>query len=355
MENLEKIYQKAKESIEAALNQEELENLRIQFLGKKGLITSQSKTISSLPDAERKSFGAYVNEIRTYVTEQIERKSKIFQEKLLAIRLEQEKIDITIPARLENEGYIHQITHVIEEITSIFLAQGFEVEEGPEIEDDFHNFTALNISENHPARQMHDTFYLNSIDQSEKLLRTHTSSVQVRIMKEGGNPPFKFIAPGRVYRKDYDMTHTPMFHQLEGIYIDKNINMGHLKGCLYEFLKEFFCMDEFPLRFRPSFFPFTEPSAEVDIGCSHENSDITIGSGDGWLEILGCGMVHPNVLKNVGIDPEIYQGFAFGLGVERLAMLKYGIADLRSFFESDLRWLKNYNFTIDQLYKNIRR
>jgi phenylalanyl-tRNA synthetase alpha chain len=225
---------------------------------------------------------------------------------------------------------------------------GFSVAEGPDIEDDFHNFTALNFPAGHPARQMHDTFYLPDVpgktgDQAKRLLRTHTSTVQVHVMQTQ-KPPLRVIIPGRTYRSDYDMTHTPMFHQLEGLMIDKTTHMGHLKGCLIEFCKRFFEVDDLPTRFRPSFFPFTEPSAEMDIGCSRAGGELKIGAGQDWLEILGCGMVHPNVLKNCGIDPDAYQGFAFGMGLERVAMLKYGIPDLRTFFESDLRWLKHYGF-----------
>jgi phenylalanyl-tRNA synthetase alpha chain len=228
---------------------------------------------------------------------------------------------------------------VIEEITAIFAELGFSVAEGPDIEDDEHNFTALNIPETHPARQMHDTFYLSG----GQVLRTHTSPVQIRTMR-AGKPPFRCIAPGSTYRCDSDQTHTPMFHQVEGFVIDKNIHMGHLKGCLIAFLKAFFELDDVPVRFRPSFFPFTEPSAEVDIGCKRGKTELVIGAGDDWLEVLGCGMVHPNVLRNCGIDPDEWQGFAFGMGVERLAMLKYGIPDLRTFFDADIRWLQHYGF-----------
>ncbi len=235
------------------------------------------------------------------------------------------------------------MTHFIEEITAIFADMGFSVAEGPDIEDDQHNFTALNIPESHPARQMHDTFYLHGNGDGKTVLRTHTSPVQIRTMK-GGKPPFRFIAPGSTYRCDSDLTHTPMFHQVEGFVIDKNIHMGHLKGCIIEFLKAFFELDKVPVRFRPSFFPFTEPSAEVDIGCARSKDELKIGAGDDWLEVMGCGMVHPNVLKNCNIDPNVWQGFAFGMGVERLAMLKYGIPDLRTFFESDVRWLQHYGF-----------
>ena len=235
------------------------------------------------------------------------------------------------------------MTQVIEEITAIFADMGFAVAEGPDIESDEYNFDKLNIPESHPARQMHDTFYLQGNGDGKTLLRTHTSPVQIRTM-QGGKPPFRFIAPGSTYRCDSDLTHTPMFHQVEGFVIDKGIHMGHLKGCLIEFLKAFFELDEVPVRFRPSFFPFTEPSAEVDIGCKRSKDELKIGAGEDWLEVLGCGMVHANVLKNCGLDPNEWQGFAFGMGVERLAMLKYGIPDLRTFFDSDTRWLSHYGF-----------
>ncbi|MBU6475995.1 MAG: phenylalanine--tRNA ligase subunit alpha, partial [Alphaproteobacteria bacterium] len=246
------------------------------------------------------------------------------------------------------QSTLHPITQTLEELTDIFADMGFSVAEGPEIEDDFHNFTALNFPAGHPARQMHDTFYLPDVegrqgDEAKRLLRTHTSTVQVHVM-QNQKPPVRVVIPGRTYRSDYDQTHTPMFHQLEGLMIDKTTHMGHLKGCLTELCKRFFEVDALPTRFRPSFFPFTEPSAEMDIGCSRGKGELKIGEGSDWLEILGCGMVHPNVLKNCGIDPEEYQGFAFGMGVERMAMLKYGIPDLRTFFESDLRWLKHYGF-----------
>ena len=243
----------------------------------------------------------------------------------------------SLPIRAENQGSIHPISRVIEEVSEIFGNMGFTKAEGPEIEDDFHNFTALNIPESHPARQMHDTFYFpEDKDGKRNVLRTHTSSVQIRHM-EKNKPPHKIIAAGRTYRCDSDITHSPMFHQVEGLYIDKNITMAHLKGCLIEFYKVFFGVDDLPVRFRPSFFPFTEPSAEMDIGYTRQNGELKIGAGDSWLEIGGCGMVHPNVLKSVNVDPNEYQGFAFGFGIERLAMLKYGISDLRTFFESDIR------------------
>jgi len=246
-----------------------------------------------------------------------------------------------LPGRTYFAGKIHPVSQVIDEVTSIFSEIGFSVEEGPDVENEYYNFSALNTPENHPARDMHDTFYLDR--SKDLLLRTHTSPVQIRTMLKG-KPPFKIIAPGRTYRCDSDQTHSPMFHQLEGLHIDKNINMGHLKGCLYYFVKKFFEVEKVKIRFRPSHFPFTEPSAEVDIGYKIQDGKIKIGEGDKWLEILGCGMVHPNVLKNVKVNPKQYQGYAFGVGIDRLAMLKYGINDLRAFFESDIRWLEFYGF-----------
>jgi phenylalanyl-tRNA synthetase alpha chain len=344
MSELDEIRRNASAAISAANSSQDLEKIRVEQLGKKGVISDKLAQLGKLPPAERKEFGMQINKVKDEVARAIEEKKDLLDTKELNDRLAKEGIDVTMPVRPRSRGSIHPVSQVIEECIAIFAAQGFKVEEGREIEDDYHNFTALNIPENHPARQMQDTFYMPKNDLGEKMvLRTHTSSVQIRTM-ENGNPPFKFIAPGRVYRSDYDMTHTPMFHQIEGLYIDKDVNMGHLKGCLHRFLKSFFELDHIPLRFRPSFFPFTEPSAEVDIGCLRKDGEVKIGAGEDWLEILGCGMVHPNVLKNVGINPDQYRGFAFGLGIERLAMLKYGAPDLRNFFESDIKWLENYGF-----------
>ena len=266
-------------------------------------------------------------------------------------KLEKEKVDVTLPERPFSQGKIHPVSQVIDEISSIFSEIGFSVEEGPDVENEYNNFTALNTPNSHPARDMHDTFYLD--DKKELLLRTHTSPVQIRTMLKD-KPPFKIIAPGRTYRSDSDQTHTPMFHQVEGLHIDQNINMGHLKGCLNYFIKEFFEVDKIKMRFRPSHFPFTEPSAEVDIGYEIINGKIMIGEGDKWLEILGCGMVHPNVLKNVKIDTKKFQGYAFGIGIDRLAMLKYGINDLRAFFECDYRWLNHFGFDPLDVPSNYR-
>jgi phenylalanyl-tRNA synthetase alpha chain len=280
----------------------------------------------------------------------LENRKKILEEQALNAKLAQEKIDVTLPIRPETQGRIHPVSKIYEEGTAIFGQMGFDVANGPDIEDQFHNFNALNMPANHPARQMQDTFYINDNPQkpfdmdTAYVVRTHTSGMQIRTM-ENKRPPIRIVAPGRTYRSDYDATHTPMFHQIEGLVIDKNITMAHLKGCLYDFMKAFFELDELPVRYRPSYFPFTEPSAEMDIGCLKTKTELKIGARTDWLEVLGCGMVHPNVLKAGGINPDEYQGFAFGLGIDRLAMLKYGIPDLRTFFESDVRWLKHYGFT----------
>ncbi len=345
MLQLNNLQQSSQEEIANISNLQALDELRVKYLGKNGLVTQEMKNIASLSPEERKEFGAAVNKIKNSITEAIENKKNLLEQAYLSEKLQKEKMDITLPIRMEKNGNIHLISKVLEEVGDIFSYLGFKTEQGPQIEDDFHNFTALNIPDNHPARQMQDTFYLNAMDQHNKplLLRTHTSSVQIRTLTNN-KPPFKFIAPGRVYRSDYDTTHTPMFHQIEGMHIDKNVHMGHLKGVLQEFLKIFFEVDNVPIRFRPSFFPFTEPSAEVDIGCSRSSDGVKIGEGSDWLEILGCGMVHSNVLKNVDINPDEYQGYAFGIGIERLAMLKYGAPDLRDFFDSDIRWLRHYGF-----------
>jgi phenylalanyl-tRNA synthetase alpha chain len=342
--SIELLRKEAAEEITAASSIPALEDVRIRYLGKKGLVTDQMKKLSAMNDDERKSFGQSVNQVKDALTSAIEARKEALKKAEIAERLERETVDVTLAPRPEGKGNIHPISQVIDEAIAILGKQGFVVAQGPDIEDDFHNFTALNVPPNHPARQMQDTFYLpGEPGQEPRVLRTHTSPVQIRAMEQG-KPPFKVIAPGRVYRSDSDLTHTPMFHQIEGLYIDKGIHMGHLKGCIIGFLQAFFELDHVPIRFRPSFFPFTEPSAEVDIGCLRSKDELIIGGGNDWLEILGCGMVHPNVLKNVGIDPEEYQGFAFGLGIERMAMLKYGIPDLRTFFDADQRWLEHYNF-----------
>ena len=322
---------------------ESLEKIRLQFLGKKGQITALMKGLGELNPEERKSHAEELNNIKNDLNNFISLKSDAFDNEELSKQLSSEKLDLTLVSQI-TEGRIHPITQVIDEVIAIFADLDFCIAEGPEVETDYNNFTALNTSENHPARQMHDTFYVNSkTDEMPNVLRTHTSPVQIRSMLKG-KPPFRLIAPGKTFRCDNDQTHTPMFHQVEGLVIDKNSNMGHLKGCLETFLKEFFETSSPKMRFRPSHFPFTEPSAEVDIGYKKDGNQIIIGEGDSWLEILGCGMVHPNVLKNVNIDPNEYQGYAFGVGIERLAMLKYGISDLRTFYDNDLRWLKHFGF-----------
>ncbi len=325
-----------------------LEEARVVALGKKGRITDLMKTLGALDPEERKSTGAALNVLKDEIAALIEKQEAALKKQALDARLASERADITLSIRPERKGHIHPISQTMDELTVIFADMGFVVAEGPDIEDDWHNFTALNFPPGHPAREMHDTFYLpddpdEKGEAAKKLLRTHTSTVQIRYMTEH-KPPIRIVTMGRTYRSDYDMTHTPMFHQIEGLVIDRDIHMGHLKGCLMDFARAYFQVNNLPVRFRPSFFPFTEPSAEMDIGCSRKDGGLKIGAGDDWLEILGCGMVHPNVLKNCGLDPDEYQGFAFGMGIERIAMLKYGIPDLRTFFESDVRWLRHYGF-----------
>ena len=322
----------------------DLDVVRIQFLGKKGTLTSLMKQLGSYEPKKRKEIGQKLNEIQKEILEAIENKKLVLRKNHLNQKLENESIDISLPTRPENQGRIHPLTKTMDEVVSIFAQMGFAVADGPDIESDYYNFTALNIPLEHPARQEHDTFYFNAdANGDRKVLRTHTSPVQIRTM-EKFKPPLRVIVPGRTYRSDHDATHSPMFHQCEGLVIGDNLNMSHLKGCLIEFCRVFFGVEDLPVRFRPSYFPFTEPSAEVDIGCSKKDGELKIGPGDEWLEILGSGMVNPRVLQNCGIDPNEHQGFAFGMGLERIAMLKYGIPDLRPFFESDLRWMKHYGF-----------
>ncbi len=318
-----------------------LQNLKSELLGKNSQINQEFKKLGSLSEEERKEKASSLNSQKQKITEAIDNKFKELEKLEINQKIKKDKVDVTLPVRELPNGKIHPVSQVIDEISSIFSEIGFSVAEGPDVETEYNNFTALNTPEDHPARDMHDTFYLD--DNKKILLRTHTSPVQIRTMLSG-KPPFKIIVPGRTYRCDSDQTHAPMFHQLEGLHIDKDINMGHLKGCLDYFIKEFFEVKKIQMRFRPSHFPFTEPSAEVDIGYRLENGRIIVGEGDKWLEILGCGMVHPNVLKNAKVDPKKFQGFAFGMGIDRLAMLKYGINDLRSFFETDYRWLNYFGF-----------
>lgn len=343
-DELERLTQELLSSVSGATDLTSLDEARVAALGKKGRITALMKDMGSLSPEERKSRGQAMNAIKQQVGDAIDTRKAELATAELEARLLKEKIDVSLPVRPTPKGKIHPLSQVVDEITQIFGAMGFEVAEGPDIEDDWHNFEALNFPPDHPARQEHDTFYMPDREDGTKMvLRTHTSPVQIRHMLSS-KPPIRAICPGRTFRSDHDATHSPMFHQVEGIVIDKDIHMGHLKGCLIEFCRAFFGIDDLPVRFRPSFFPFTEPSAEVDIGCSKKGGALTIGHGDDWLEILGSGMIHPNVLKSGGIDPSEYQGFAFGMGIERIAMLKYGIPDLRAFYESDVRWLDYYGF-----------
>jgi phenylalanyl-tRNA synthetase alpha chain len=334
------------EAVARASDLGKLEDVRITALGKKGRVSELMQRLGSMPPEERRSFGQAVNTLKTRIDEALETKRQELAEAETATRLAHERADVTLPVRPGPlaEGRIHPVSQVTDEITEIFADMGFSIAEGPDIETDFNNFTALNIPPEHPARQDHDTFYFaEKPDGTRPLLRTHTSPVQIRAMLKT-KPPLRIIAPGRVYRGDSDQTHTPMFHQVEGLVIDEETHLGHLRWVLEEFCKAFFEVPEVKVRFRASYFPFTEPSMEVDIGYAKVGDEIRVGEGDQWLEILGCGMVHPNVLKNVELDPKKYQGFAFGLGIDRIAMLKYGMPDLRAFFSGDLRWLKHYGF-----------
>ena len=320
------LLEQAKAEVSSASDLMALDQVRINYLGKKGKLTGLLKQLGSLPNDERPAAGQLINQAKQELNEFLTQRKTQLEKDKLSKQLNNEKIDVTLPGTGQTNGGLHPVTQTMQEIEQLFSGIGFDVVSGPEIEDDFHNFEALNIPAHHPARAMHDTFYFNE----NTLLRTHTSSVQIRVMEQG-KPPFRFIAPGRVYRCDSDMTHTPMFHQVEGLLVDEQVTFSDLKGLLIDFLEQFF-QKKLQVRFRPSYFPFTEPSAEVDI----------MGER-GWLEVLGCGMVHPNVLQNVNIDPEQYIGLAFGMGVERLAMLKYGVPDLRSFFENDLRFLQQFS------------
>ena len=330
-----------------------LDDMRVTVLGKKGRITALMKTLGGMDPEERKTTGAALNQLKDDIATLIKRQESALKKQELDARLSRETMDMTLSVRPQAQGAIHPISQTMDELVTIFANMGFEVAEGPDIEDDDHNFTMLNFPAGHPAREMQDTFFLPDDKEEEgerahKLLRTHTSAVQIRTMLEG-EAPFKIVCMGRTYRSDYDMTHTPMFHQIEGLMVDKKTHMGHLKGCLMDLVRTYFEIEDLPLQFRPSFFPFVEPGAEMDIGCLRDSGGLKIGAAQDyadqkWMEIGGCGMVHPNVLKNCGLDPEEYQGFAFGMGIERMAMLKYGIPDLRTFFDSDIRWLKHYGF-----------
>ena len=335
MSEIEQLSRQALADIAGAASRDALEALRVALLGKSGSVTAQLKSLGALPADQRKAAGEAINRARDVIGEALNARKLALDEAALALRLAGETIDVTLPGRDAARGGLHPVTRTLERIVEIFGRLGYELADGPEVEDDWHNFEALNFPPHHPARAMHDTFYLtNKVDGDAHLLRTHTSGVQVRYMKEH-RPPLRMIAAGKVYRSDSDQTHTPMFHQVEGLLVDEHASFADLKGTLAEFVRAFFERD-FEMRFRPSYFPFTEPSAEVDIAWQQPDGSTR------WLEVLGCGMVHPNVLRNVGIDPERYTGFAFGLGVERFAMLRYGVNDLRDFFDNDVRFLKQF-------------
>lgn len=337
MQDLVTLLNSASKAVNEACDLAALDQIRVQFLGKKGELTQYLKQLGDLPASERPKVGQAVNEAKEALQIQLNQRRSVLEMSALAARLEKEKIDITLPGRGQETGGLHPVTRTLQRIEEYFTRIGFKVAEGPEIETDFHNFTALNIPENHPARAMHDTFYVKP----GILLRTHTSPVQIRVM-QNEPPPLRVIAPGRVYRCDSDVTHTPMFHQVEGFMVDENVTFAHLKGLLHDFLRNFFEQD-LKVRFRPSYFPFTEPSAEADIQCVIcQGKGCRVCKNTGWLEVLGCGMIHPQVFSNVGIDGEAYTGFAFGMGVERLTMLRYGVNDLRLFFENDLRFLRQF-------------
>ncbi len=344
-QDIEKLKTEITSAIAASENLDTLEEIRVSSLGKKGSVSGLMKGLGGMTPEERKEMGPILNALKTDIANEIADRKATLEEVALNARLLEEKLDVTLPPRDRQQGSIHPISQVMDEIAEIFASLGFDVAEGPDLETDFYNFTALNIPEEHPARQMHDTFYLKpDANGDRKVLRTHTSPVQIRTMVNK-EPPIRIIAPGRTYRSDSDATHTPMFHQVEGLVIDKDTHLGHLKGTLEAFLKAFFEVDAVTLRLRPSYFPFTEPSMEVDVQCSFEGGTVKIGDGNDWLEVLGSGMVHRKVLEACDLDPSVYQGFAFGCGIDRLAMLKYGMNDLRAFFDSDLRWLRHYGFS----------
>ena len=346
MSDLESLEQQIRTAIAEAADEAALEAVRVAALGKKGSISALMKTLGAMSVEERKVMGPALNGLKARVMEAIGERRHELQEAALEARLAGETVDVTLPVRPgpADIGRIHPISQVMDEIAEIFADLGFRIAEGPDIENDYYNFTALNFPKGHPAREMHDTFFFDPREDGARLLlRTHTSPVQIRTM-ETDEPPIRIIVPGRTYRCDSDQTHTPMFHQLEGLVVDEFSTVGHMKWVLEEFCRAFFEVDQVKMRFRPSFFPFTEPSMEVDIGCRRSGDEIRFGEGDDWLEILGCGMVHPNVLANCGLDPDRYQGYAWGMGIDRIAMLKYGMPDLRAFFDADVRWLGHYGF-----------
>jgi phenylalanyl-tRNA synthetase alpha chain len=346
MSDLDQLKTSILAEISAASDEAAIENVRVNALGKKGSISELLKTLGSMTPEERQTRGAAINQLKSEVTEQIGAAKSALKDKAINERLARETVDVTLPVRSSpaERGRIHPITQIIDEITAIFGDMGFSIAEGPDIETDYYNFTALNFPVGHPAREMHDTFFLPPDANGErKVLRTHTSPVQVRTM-EAQQPPIRIIIPGKTYRQDSDATHSPMFHQVEGLVIDKSANVANMRWVLEEFCKAFFEVPSVNMRFRPSFFPFTEPSVEVDIQCDRSGDVIKFGEGSDWMEILGCGMVHPNVLRAGGLDPDVYQGFAWGMGLDRIAMLKYGMPDLRDFFNADVRWMNHYGF-----------
>ena len=345
MQDLAKLESEALARIAGSGDEAALEAARVDLLGKKGSISEALKTLGTMSPDERKAQGPIINGMRDRVTAALAARKSALGDAALEAKLKAERIDVTLPVRPEMQGRIHPVSQILDEATAIFADMGFAIAEGPDVELDDYNFTKLNIPPEHPARQMHDTFYLRpKPDGTRHLLRTHTSPVQVRTMLSA-KPPIRIIVPGRVYRLDSDQTHTPMFHQIEGLVIDESSHMGHLKWILEEFCRALFEVPKVEMRFRPSHFPFTEPSAEVDIRCDRSGGEVKLGQGNDWLEILGCGMVHPKVIEMCGHDPAKYQGFAWGMGLDRLAMLKYGAPDLRAFFDADLRWLKYYGFS----------
>ena len=345
MTDLAKLEADLNAAVNAADTVEALEAVRVAALGKQGSISGLLKGLGSMSPEERQVQGPAINGLRDRVQRALAERKADLETAALNARLQSERVDLTLPPPPRPAGAVHPTMQVMDELIEIFAQMGFAVAEGPDIEDDWHNFTALNFPPKHPAREMHDTFFFRPDESGErKLLRTHTSPVQVRTMVSQ-KPPIRIIAPGRVFRKDSDQTHTPMFHQIEGLVVDKGIHMGHLKWTLEQFIARFFETDQVTTRFRPHHFPFTEPSAELDVRCDRSGGEVRVGQGDDWLEVLGCGMVHPNVLRQCGIDPDEYQGFAWGMGVDRLAMLKYGPPDLRDMFAGDVRWLEHYGFS----------
>lgn len=342
--DLEALEARLSADIEAASDLAALDALRVGALGKKGEVSLKMRELGKMSPEERQVMGPALNGLKDRLNTLLETRKTNLEDAAMNAALASESVDVTRPVKREAQGSLHPVAQVMEELAVIFADMGFAVAEGPDVEDDFHNFTALNFPPDHPARDTHDTFFMKAAEgETPKVLRTHTSPVQIRTMLKS-KPPIRIIAPGRVYRCDWDQTHTPMFHQVEGLVIDKGSHIGHLKWILEEFCKAFFEVDEIRMRFRPSFFPFTEPSMEVDIGCDRSGNEVRIGEGDDWLEILGCGMVHPNVIRNCGLDPDVYQGFAWGMGIDRIAMLKYGMPDLRAFFDADIRWIEHYGF-----------